>query len=199
VFRKPRFLLLLLIVLISLGAVGGRLLVVDHPTKADIILVLAGETNRRPLRGLELLKQGYGRQMILDVPASARIYQWTQLELAQNYINQIGQAKPVEICPIAGLSTRDEARDTISCLQHMEGKDVLLVTSDYHSRRALEIFRHEVRGYNFNVAAAYDDSEFGTAWWRRREWAKTAVSEWAKLAWWEAADRWRSPVTPQSN
>jgi uncharacterized SAM-binding protein YcdF (DUF218 family) len=69
---------------------------------------------------------------------------------------------------------------------------VLLVTSDYHSRRALEIFRHEVRDYNFNVASSYDDSVFGTAWWRHREWAKTALSEWAKLAWWEAVDRWRS-------
>lgn len=189
-FRKVLLLLILLLLLLAAG--GGWLLVVNHPTRADIILVLAGETNHRPARGLELLNQGYGRQMILDVPANERIYKWTQLELAQNYIDQLGESKPVQICPIQGLSTRDEARDTIVCLQHLEGKDVLLVTSDYHSRRALEIFRHEVRAYNFNMASSYDDTVFGTAWWRHREWAKTALSEWTKLAWWEAVDRWRS-------
>lgn len=187
-----KLLLLLVVLLTALAAAGGWLLVVDHPTKADIILVLAGETDRRPSRGLELLAQGYGREMILDVPANARIYKWTQLELARTYISQLGQDKNVQICPISGLSTRDEARDTVACLKQMEGKNVLLVTSDYHSRRALDIFRHEVRGYSFNVASCYDDSTFGIAWWRHREWAKTALSEWAKLTWWQVVDRWRS-------
>lgn len=169
---------------------SGRLLVLNKPAKADVILVLAGETDRRPARGLELLDQGLARQMILDVPAGKKIYQWTQLELAQKYVDGLPDAKSISICPIVGLSTRDEARDASNCLRSATGRNVLLVTSDFHTRRALEIFRHEVRDYHFEVAAAFNPNEFGTQWWRHREWAKTAVSEWAKLVWWELVDRW---------
>ena len=117
----------------------------------------------------------------------------------QQYVSGLPEAKSVSICPIWGLSTRDEARDAVACLKRAGGSSVLLVTSDFHTRRALNIFRHEVRGYTFHVAAAFDENEFGTYWWKQREWAKTAVSEWAKFFWWEAVDRWRASVPPSHN
>ena len=178
---------------------SGRLLVINQPEKADVILVLAGETGRRPERALELLDQGFAQHMILDVPVNGQIYQWTLLDLAQQYVNGLPEAKSVSICPIEGLSTRDEARDAVTCLKHAGGRSVLLVTSDFHTRRALNIFRHEVRGYTFHVAAAFDENEFGIHWWKQREWAKTAVSEWTKFFWWEAVDRWRASATRSNN
>jgi uncharacterized SAM-binding protein YcdF (DUF218 family) len=66
-----------------------------------------------------------------------------------------------------------------------------LVTSDYHTRRAISIFRHMVLGYGYSVAAAFDSREFGVRWWEHREWAKTNLGEWTKLVWWELVDRWR--------
>lgn len=68
---------------------------------------------------------------------------------------------------------------------------MLIVTSDYHTRRALTIFRDHLKQYQFNGAAARDPSRFGTAWWTNREWAKATLDEWMKLVWWEAVDRWR--------
>ena len=56
---------------------SGRFLVVNQFRKSDVIVVLAGETDRRPARGLELLEQGYAPRLILDVPAEAKIYQWS--------------------------------------------------------------------------------------------------------------------------
>ena len=198
--RKTRLMVLMgCVLLLVLIVVSGRLLVINQPEKADVILVLAGETSRRPERALQLLDQGFAQHMILDVPVNGQIYQWTELDLAQQYVNGLPEAKSVSICPIWGLSTRDEARDAVACLEHAGGSSVLLVTSDFHTRRALNIFRHEVRGYTFHVAAAIDENEFGTHWWKQREWAKTAVSEWAKFFWWEAVDRWRASVTPSNN
>src|SRR5271169_2653301 len=40
------------------AAKGGSFLVVDVPRPSDVIVVLAGETDRRPERGLQLLAQG---------------------------------------------------------------------------------------------------------------------------------------------
>lgn len=190
--RRVRRILIVGILLLAFGAASGWLLVIDQPQHADVIIVLAGETDKRPLRAIELLQQGFAPHVILDVPANTQIYQWTQLQLAQMFIDGLPQAKNISLCPIVGLSTRDESHDTIPCLQTIQGKNVLLVTSDYHTRRALAIFRHELKDRNFSVAAAYDSNTFGDRWWSHREWAKTALGEWTKLIWWEAVDRWRS-------
>ena len=163
----------------------------DAPQPADVILVLAGETDRRPARALQLLDQGFGRRVVIDVPAAARIYGFTQLELAEKYVEHLPQAASVRVCSIKGLSTREESHDVGKCLAPEEGSRVLIVTSDFHTRRALSIFRNEVRGKFFSVAAARDDTQFGTRWWTNRQWAKTCFEEWQRLVWWNTVERWR--------
>jgi hypothetical protein len=178
-------------VLVAFAANAGRFLVVEAPQPSDVILVLAGESDRRPARALQLLDQGYGRRVVMDVPAASRIYEFTQVQLAKKYIEDLPQAASVQICSIEGLSTREESHDVEKCLAGEEGTRVLIVTSDYHTRRSLSIFRHEVRGKSFSVAAARDDTQFGTRWWTDRQWAKTCLDEWLRLVWWNAVDRWR--------
>jgi len=179
------------VLLVLFAANAGRMLVVDAPERSDVILVLAGETDKRPARALELLSQGYGHRVVIDVPAGAKIYAFTQVELAEKYVHDLPQAASVGICPIEGLSTRDEARDAEKCLAPEEGNRILIVTSDFHTRRALSAFRREIRGKVFAVAGAPDDTNFGIRWWTHRQWAKTCVDEWLRLLWWTAVDRWR--------
>jgi hypothetical protein len=173
------------------AANAGRMLVVDAPEASDIILVLAGETDRRLARALQLLDRGYGRRVVLDVPAAAAIYDSTQLQLAERYIRALPQAAAVRICPIVGLSTQAEAHDVEKCLADEKGRRILIVTSEFHTRRALSIFRREIPGKYFSVAAARDQTQFGAHWWTHRQWAKTCVDEWLKTLWWTAVDRWR--------
>jgi len=191
---KARLWLLAVLViaaLIVLAANAGRMLVVDAPQRSDVILVLAGETDRRPARALELLHQGFGRRVVIDVPAGAMVYEFTQVQLAEKYIHDLPEGASISVCAIEGLSTRDESHDAEKCLAHQEGNRVLIVTSNFHTRRALSIFRHEVPGKSFSVAAAYDDSQFAARWWTHREWAKTCFYEWIRFLWWTAVDRWR--------
>jgi hypothetical protein len=191
--KRSRLLVwVLLLCLALLGAAkAGSFLVLDAPRPSDVILVLAGETDVRPQRALQLLAQGYGKRIILDVPAEARIYEFTQIQLAEKYIHDLPQAGAISICPIEGLSTRDESTDAAKCMAREGGNRVLIVTSDYHTRRALSIFRHEVPGHEYSVAAARDEAEFGVRWWSHRQWAKTCVNEWVRLIWWNVIDRWR--------
>jgi len=176
--------------MVALVATSGRFLVVNQPRKADVMVVLAGETDRRPARGLELLDQGYAPRLILDVPTGTNIYQWNQADLARKYVEDLPQAGSITVCPVYGLSTKDEAQDVARCLQGESGRSILLVTSDYHTRRALSIFKR-VSPADYSVAAVFDEREFGVQWWRHREWAKVNFDEWAKLIWWELFDRWR--------
>jgi hypothetical protein len=175
----------------TLAAKAGGFLLLDAPRPSDVILVLAGETERRPERALELLAQGYGKRVVLDVPANTKIYEFSEIQLAQKYIQDLPRAASVSICPIDGLSTKDESKDAEKCLAREGDKSVLLVTSDFHTRRALSIFRREVPGHEYSVAAARDDSQFGVRWWAHRQWAKTLVDEWLRLIWWKMVDQWR--------
>lgn len=167
------------------------MLVVDEPEPSDIIVVLAGETDRRPARALELLDRGFADQVVMDVPADAKIYTFTQLQLAEQYAHELPQHAAITICPIRGLSTKDESLEVEQCLAHQEGKRILIVTSDFHTRRALSIFRHEIPGKRFSIAASHDDQQFGPRWWTHRQWAKTCFEEWLRVLWWNGIDRWR--------
>lgn len=167
------------------------MLVVDAPERSDVILVLAGETDRRSARALQLLDQGYGRRVMLDVPAAATVYKTSEMQLAEKYIQGLPQAAAVRICAIEGLSTREESHEAEKCLAGEEGNRVLIVTSEFHTRRALSIFRHEVRGKSFSVAVVRDETQFGTRWWTHRQWAKTCVEEWTRMLWWTGVERWR--------
>lgn len=188
-----RWIILLAIIGVLLVRYAGTWLVVDAPQKADLIVVLAGETEQRPARGLQLVDQGFAPRLLLDVPAAAHIYHQEQMEIARQYLSNSPQAPKLAACPIAGLSTRDEARDVVACLaaEKVSPQSILLVTSDFHTRRALAIFRHEMPGVEFSVAASYDPVTYGPKWWQQREWAKTFAGEITKMLWWWAVDRWR--------
>ena len=179
------------VLLIIFAHNAGRMLLVDAPQPSDLILVLAGETDRRPAHALELLHQRYGKHVLIDVPADTRIYELSQLDLAQKYVRGLPDAASVSICPIRGLSTREETHDVEKCLTAEDGARILIVTSDFHTRRALSIFRHELPSKSFSVAATHDPTEFGSRWWTHRQWAKTCSGEWLRTIWWNVVERWK--------
>ena len=176
---------------ILLFTTSGTFLVVNDPRSADLIVVLAGETDRRPARALELLRAGEAPELLLDVPANEIVFNRQVLDIAENYVKALPERDHIHICPVFGLSTKAEAQDVVRCMANKAAKRVLIVTSDYHSRRALIIVRHELPGYEFSVAAASDPTQFGGHWWKHRQWAKTNLGEWLKLVWWQLIDRWR--------
>src|SRR5438270_11315258 len=108
-WRRPTFGLLGLFVL-WLVASSGRFLVVDKPQKADVILVLAGETDRRPARGVELLDQGYGTRPVQDVPEST-IYRSSLPDLAENYAQSLTKTDASTVSPAYLLAKRAEVEE----------------------------------------------------------------------------------------
>jgi DUF218 domain len=193
-FRPLLVVLFFVLVLAALASQAARVLVADDPQPSDAIVVLAGETNFRPSRALELLRAGVAPRMFLDVETRQPYYDQRLADIAQRYIDDIGEGKRISVCPIVSLSTFAEVDDVSRCLQSVGAHRVLIVTSDYHSRRALMIFRHRVPQYQISVAAAHDPAQFGFSWWSSREWAKTTFDEWTKMLWFEAVDRWRSSL-----
>lgn len=188
--RYFRVLLIVLLLGALLATQAGRFLIVDNPEKADVIVVLAGEHIVRPARGVELLRQGMAPRLVLDAE-SGDIYGEPLTGIVQRYINRQPEANSISVCALAGRSTVAETGDVARCIEHMGAHRVLIVTSDYHTRRALTIFSHRLPQYQWSVMAARYPAQFGTAWWTNREWAKVVFDEWLKLIWFEVVDRWR--------
>ena len=179
--------------LLTFAAYAGNMLVVDNPQPADVIVVLAGETDRRPsTRDLSFSSRAALRGMLLDVPSAAKIYNFTQVRFSRKIHSG---------SPSFGIDSvvYPRSRDSRLAMNRTMWKDasagepgnrILIVTSEFHTRRALSIFRHEISG-NFLGGGFLNDGDFGTRWWTHREWSKTCFDEWIRLFWWNAVDRWR--------
>jgi uncharacterized SAM-binding protein YcdF (DUF218 family) len=190
-----RSLLLVLLLVIAFGFFAGRLLVVNAPEKADAIVVLGGGSDdNRYYRGLELLRAGYAPRMYLDALADTQKFGHPETVYAQKFVEEsAGPDVPrVKVCGIVGDSTVAETAAVARCLQADGAHRVLLATSEYHTRRALSIFRKSLPGYEISVAAT-PDVRFGVKWWQHREWAKVTLEEWEKVLFWELIERWRAP------
>jgi uncharacterized SAM-binding protein YcdF (DUF218 family) len=57
---------------------------------------------------------------------------------------------------------------------------VLLVTSNYHTRRAANLFRAAAPDLTFIPIAAPDQDFSPDSWWRSRQGQKTFLMEWEK-------------------
>jgi len=183
-----------LCVVLWFASPGGQL-IVDKPEKSDVIVVLAGsETDSRYWHALELLRAGYAQHLFLDAVEGVD-YGHSLVDLAREFVARTAgaNASQVTVCPVDGDSTKDEAPQVDACLRTLQPfpHTVMLVTDDYHTRRALSIFRNRVPQYRWTTAAARNPDTFGLPWWKHREWAKTYLTESEKLLWWELFDRWR--------
>jgi uncharacterized SAM-binding protein YcdF (DUF218 family) len=194
-FRRRILLLPVVVLLLAFFLLGdaARFLIVDQPQRSDAIVVLAGGRDDRYYKGLLMLNGGYGKILFLDARADIVHFGRTPASLGDDFIRgSAGKiASQVNICPIFGNSTQEETAHVSDCLRPTGARRVLLVTSDYHTRRASQIFRKRLPQYQWSVAAASNTYDFGVNWWQHREWAKTTLLEWTKLIWWEAVDRWR--------
>ena len=195
--KRPFVVLLLLILICALFFFeAGGYLVVNHPEKSDAIVVLGGAAaDARYWHGLELLRAGYGQHLLLDANTGIT-YGHSFAELASDLVARTAgpNVAQVSVCPINGDSTKDEAVQVNDCLQHLQPppRSVLVVTDDYHTRRALSIFRNRLPQYHWSAAATRNEFLYGQPWWKNREWAKTYLTEVQKTLYWELWDRWRN-------
>jgi uncharacterized SAM-binding protein YcdF (DUF218 family) len=192
--RRLKWIVLLLLVVIAFGAAAGWLLVKDNAKKSDAIVVLdGGHGDFRYQKALELLQKDYAKVLFRDARTDVTLYGHTPAEMAAAWEKEsAGQfADRVKVCPTMEDGTQLEAKYVLKCMQSVNARTGLLVTSDYHTRRALSTFQKKIPGVEWTVASFNDPNEFGVKWWQKREWAKTLVGEWERLVWWNLVDRWR--------
>jgi uncharacterized SAM-binding protein YcdF (DUF218 family) len=112
-----------------------QMLTVDSgAVHADAIVVLGGGRDERPQRAAKLFKQGEAPRILVsgfgDCEANVRLLE--KNGVPANVITREGDS----------TSTFENAKFSIPLLRQMGAHRVIIVTSWYHSRRALTCFEH---------------------------------------------------------
>jgi uncharacterized SAM-binding protein YcdF (DUF218 family) len=174
-----------------LGAAGGFWVVSDDPAPADAILILGDDDYQadRAKRAAELYR---GRWAPLVVGSGrylrpyASIAQLMQHDLAEQGV----PASAIVVFPHLASDTREEALALIRLAGERHWRHVLVVTSNYHTRRTRYIFRRLwPPGSEFRIIAATDINYDPATWWQTREGVKIFLHEAVGLcvAVWELA------------
>jgi uncharacterized SAM-binding protein YcdF (DUF218 family) len=156
-----------------LGWMGTRLELHETPQKADAILILAGGLNGdRILRGGQLVKDGYAP--IAFFSGAHSNYDTLECDWAFPYAARHGYPSTMFQCvPHTATSTREEAQQLTAELRRIHAKKVLLVTSDYHTRRAGWLFRKTAPDIEFIVVGTPTGTMKLDRWWETRDGRKT--------------------------
>lgn len=164
-----------------LPALGHLLVNAGPPRKADLILVLAGDwRGNRVLKGGELVRDGFAPLAVVSSPMHH--YGVGEADLAIQYAGKHGfPPHYFHPLPIAGNSSAEEAVELLAEARRRGAKSILIVTSDYHTRRAARIYNRLRDGIAVCVTASPDSYYRAGSWWRTRESRKIWLLEFTKL------------------
>lgn len=183
-------------VLLTIGLLfwGGNLLIATDPVPrhADVAVVLQGSIAAEKVRiagALNLLQSGVAGRVLLSVPKESywgeSIPPVARAYLERTYGSDL--AARVDFCETNEdvNSTVQEAQALGPCIRQRQWHSIVIVTSDYHTRRAGILWRRII-GSDRNVhlwVEGVKDPEFQEPWWRHRQSAKIWFMESIKLVW----------------
>lgn len=139
-----------LLLLLGLAAVSfpQQVLTVDSgATTSDAMVVLGGGVPSRPDRAAELFKAGEAPRILVS---GTNDCDWSEQVLETNGV----PAAAIER-ECASRSTFENAKFSIPLLRRMGAHRVIIVTSWFHSRRALATFEHLAPDIKFYSRPAY--------------------------------------------
>ncbi len=170
----------------GLKALGAALITDDPLHPAGAILVLAGESREgdRVRHAVQLFKRGLAPLLVLSgTPMGFRTH---EADVMRRHAEFLG-VPSTRILTVKqnGDSTKEEAGVVVPILKRRGLKEVILVTSNYHTARAKRIFERAAGLYGPHfLASPVNDGLFEPdGWWKRRRFAKTFVYEAIKTVW----------------
>jgi uncharacterized SAM-binding protein YcdF (DUF218 family) len=163
-----------------LRAVGGFLVSSQPPFQASIIVELGGDDRgNRILTAARLVAEGYAPRVLVSGPVCCYGHRESELAIAFAARHGFPAAWFVSF-PVQGNSTVEEASEIVAELNRLGVGRFIIVTSNYHTRRAGSVYARLVPRDRFRVVAAPDWAFRPEDWWRSREGRKQCFLEWSK-------------------
>ncbi len=156
----------------------------DGPRKANAIVVLGGdEFGDRTVKGAELAVEGYAPLVYVSGPPRLVGYESTDEVLFAEQQGKFPASLFREVhLPASAESTKSEAAYLGPYLAGQGIHSILLVTSNYHTRRAAKLWRSENPKIPVAVVPSVDPHRYFTpdGWWKTRPGRKRFFYEWMK-------------------
>jgi uncharacterized SAM-binding protein YcdF (DUF218 family) len=135
------------------------------PVKADAIVVLGGGSDR-PARAAELFHQMSAPRVIVSGGGDCEVY--------REMLVAAGVPTNAIIVECESRTTKENAMLTAKVLKQMGAQRVIIVTSWFHSRRALASFRRFAPGVVCFSRPSYDGYD-------QRDWARRGTLRFVRL------------------
>ena len=160
-------------------AAGQALVEDDGPQKADLILVLGGDDfGTRIIKAAQLQQAGYAPYVLVSGPPHLLGPESNEtIEYARRRGYSPSLFRPL---PSRANSTRSETAIIGQYLREHSVKKLILVTSNYHTRRAAKLMRQASPGIWVVVVPAPDPFFSPSTWWKTRNGQRTFLLEWTK-------------------
>lgn len=170
------FLILFALLLLAAYLFPQQVLVIDDgQPPADVIVLLGGGSGERPARAAELYQSNAAPKILVSGAGDA---DGNRLLLMHRGV----PAKAISLEPNS-KTTRENAQLSIPLLRAANARRVILVTSWYHSRRALKCFRHYAPDLTFYSCPSYYG--FARPGWSRDHLRRRIRAEYVKtLGYW---------------
>ena len=152
-----------------LRVVGETLIVDEAPQPSDVIVVLGNDNywGERAARGAQLYRDRWAPQVIAS-GAPVRPYASIADLIRRDLIDRGVPAEAIVHFPNHTGSTREEAYAVRRLMREKGWKRLIVVTSNYHTRRARYIYRRVLDPADVRVVAAADSTYDPRAWWQSR-------------------------------
>jgi uncharacterized SAM-binding protein YcdF (DUF218 family) len=175
---------------VLLNGMAEGLIREDRLAKTDVIVALAGDNRcNREKRAAELWRQGWADNVVVSGMSFA--WGFHTGEAARKYVMSLGVPGEKISMISETLNTRTEARALDDLMRERGWNSAIIVTSAFHSRRAMYTVERAAPGRSFYSSPVPTGSPEWTprAWWSRRDdvyvtvreftsWANTLVGGW---------------------
>jgi uncharacterized SAM-binding protein YcdF (DUF218 family) len=162
-----------------LRLVGGLWIVDEIPAQADAIILLGDDNFNadRAARAAQLYRAGWAPRLVASGRYLRPYASITELEEHDLEARGVPAVAVVRFAHRAE-NTRDEMAALAQLISSRGWKRILLVTSNYHTRRSRYLARRQFPpGTALRVVAAPDSDYDPEGWWRTRGGVKTFTSE----------------------
>jgi len=178
---------------------AGNLWMVNDPVASADVIIILGDDNYagdRAFHAAELYRSGLAPVVV----ASGRMLRANTgiADLMAHDLESFGiPAAAIVKFPHRGANTQEEASALAGLIATRKWKRILLVTSNYHARRALFILERFIPpGVTVHVSGARDSEFDPSRWWETRQGQKLFLGELFgyALARWELRNKSDAPA-----
>ena len=161
--------------------IGWYLSPQDPIEKADVIVTVSGGDNHARIRKtVELYKEGWAPVILYSGAAAEG--EVSNAEAMRNISVKMGVPKADILIEEASEDTGQNAEFSSAIIKEKDFRSMILVTSPYHQRRTMELFKKQL-GEDFKIVnrSAVDEDWRKKGWWEDEQGRILTVGELGKI------------------